>query len=199
MSRFANEAASVGLALGAVVLVLSGNAHAHPGHEVVGGGFWAGVSHPLLGLDHLVAMMAIGIWSLSQRPACRAMIPLLAASGMLLGAVAAWGGLLLPGVEFGIVMSVLLMGVLVATLFKAPTRLGAPMVVLFLFFHGQAHGQEMPAGMSPLLYLAGFTAATLVITYSARWVGQRLMSCDKRLVQLLGGLITAVGGLLVLS
>ncbi|WP_148255155.1 HupE/UreJ family protein [Aidingimonas lacisalsi] len=199
MSRLVNEAARVGLALGAVVLVWSGSVHAHPGHDVVGGGFGAGLTHPLFGLDHLVAMMAIGVWSLNQRPTCRAVIPLLAACGMLLGAVVAWGGLLLPGIEFGIVMSVLLMGMLVTTLCRAPTMLGAPMVVLFLFFHGQAHGAEMPAGIAPLAYLAGFTVATLLIIYTARWVGQRLMSHDKRLVQLLGALITTGGAFLTLS
>ncbi|GHC35406.1 HupE/UreJ family protein [Aidingimonas halophila] len=185
--------------VGSVLLLASGGAIAHPGHEVVAGGFWSGLAHPLLGLDHMVAMMAIGVWSLNQRPACRSVIPWLAAFGMLLGAVVAWGGLLLPGIEFGIVMSVLLMGMLVTTLFKAPTVLGAPMVVLFLFFHGQAHGAEMPAGMAPLMYLAGFIVATLFITYMARWVGQRLMSRDKRLVQLLGILITTGGAFLTLS
>ncbi len=182
------------------LLLTAGLAAAHPGHDHAhGAGFAAGLAHPLLGFDHLLAMLAVGLWSLRQSRAFSISAPLLAAVGMLLGAGLAWGGFALPGVEFGIAMSVLLAGVLVAALVKVPAGIGAGVVVLFMLFHGHAHGSEMPHGASTLAYLAGFTLATLVITYMGRTAGAFLMAREHRLLRALGLLIAAAGALFALG
>ncbi|WP_010628281.1 HupE/UreJ family protein [Halomonas sp. KM-1] len=182
------------------LLLLAGLAVAHPGHDHVhGGGFAAGLAHPLLGLDHLLAMLAVGLWSLRQSRAFSLAAPALAAGGMLLGAGLAWAGMSLPGVEFGIAMSVLLAGVLIAALVKVPTVVGAGVVVLFMLFHGHAHGSEMPHGASMLAYLAGFTLATLAITYAGRAAGVFLMARENRILRVLGVAITAAGALFAIG
>lgn len=178
------------------LIVFAGVAIAHPGHDHAhGGGFAAGLAHPLLGLDHLLAMLAVGLWSLRQSRAFSFAAPLLAAVGMLLGAGLAWGGFALPGVEFGIAMSVLLAGVLIAALVKVPAPVGAAVVVLFMLFHGHAHGNEMPHGASTLAYLAGFSLATLAITYAGRAAGAFLMMRENRILRVLGVAIAAAGAL----
>ncbi|MGR2737285.1 HupE/UreJ family protein [Billgrantia sp. Q4P2] len=184
------------LAAAPVLLLIAGLAFAHPGHEHAhDSGFAAGLAHPLLGVDHLLAMLAVGLWSLRQSRAFSLAAPLLAAGGMLLGAGLAWAGFALPGVEFGIAMSVLLAGVLIAALAKVPAAIGAGVVVLFMLFHGHAHGSEMPRGASMLAYLAGFTLATLAITYAGRAVGAFLMARENRILRALGVAIAAAGAL----
>jgi urease accessory protein len=182
------------------LLLFTALAGAHPGHDHShDGGFAAGLAHPLLGLDHLLAMFAIGLWSLRQSRALSLGAPLLAATGMLLGAGLAWAGMALPGVEFGVAMSVLLAGVLIAALVKVPTPVGAGVVVLFMLFHGHAHGSEMPHGVSTLAYLAGFTLATLVITYAGRAAGAFLLARENFILRGLGVLIAAAGALFALG
>ena len=187
------------LALVSFTLMLSGNAYAHAGHEINSAGFLAGLTHPLLGLDHIVAMIAIGLWSMSQAPKFRPWVPLYATLGMLLGAMSAWVGLVIPAMEFVIAMSVVLTGVLVFTLAKFPAPLGASVVVLFLFCHGHAHGSEMPVGIASWAYLAGFLVTTLIITYVARRVGYLLISSEKRLLHMAGVAITALGALFAIG
>lgn len=183
----------------APLLLLAGTALAHPGHHHHEGGFAAGLAHPLLGLDHLLAMLAVGLWSLRQSRALSLGAPLLAAAGMLLGAGLAWGGVMLPGIEFGIAMSVLLAGVLIAALVSVPTAVGAGVIVLFMLFHGHAHGSEMPHGASQLAYLAGFTLATLAITLAGRLGGGWLMARQSRLLRGLGVAIATAGAFFALG
>ena len=191
-----SSATRLALASVPLMLLVAGMAVGHPGHDHAhGSGFAAGLAHPLLGLDHLLAMLAVGLWSLRQSRAFSLTAPLLAAGGMLLGAGLAWGGLALPGVEFGIAMSVLLAGVLIAALVKVPAAVGAGVVVLFMLFHGHAHGSEMPHGASMLAYLAGFTLATLAITYVGRLAGGFLMQRENRFLRALGVAIAAAGAL----
>ncbi|GEK72560.1 MULTISPECIES: HupE/UreJ family protein [Halomonas] len=187
-------------ALGAASLMLvAGSAWAHPGHEVAGGGFAAGLSHPLFGLDHLLAMLAVGLFSVRQSASMGRFVPLLAVGGMLLGAGLAWGGVALPGVEFGIAMSVLLAGVLVAALARVPAALGSVAVVTFMVFHGHAHAAEMPHGASTLLYLAGFSLATLALTVVGRRVAGWLMTREQRVLRGLGAAIAAMGALFAIG
>lgn len=194
------RAARAALAVAPLLLLVAGTALAHPGHHHHHeGGFAAGLAHPLLGLDHLLAMFAVGLWSLRQSRALSLGAPLLAAAGMLLGAGLAWGGVALPGVEFGIAMSVLLAGVLIAALVSVPTAVGAGVIVLFMLFHGHAHGNEMPHGASQLAYLAGFTLATLAITFAGRLGGAWLMARQSRLLRGLGVAIAAAGAFFALG
>ena len=100
----------------AALLTASATAMAHPGHTE--GGFTSGLLHPMLGLDHLLAMAAIGFWSVRQSKHMKNVTPAFVIGGMILGATLAWGGLSLPGVETGITFSVLVAGILIAPLLE---------------------------------------------------------------------------------
>jgi len=191
---------SVALAATPILLLLMPLAMAHPGHAgAAHGGFLAGLLHPLLGVDHLLAMLAIGAWSLRQPGRPGRVTPLLAVAGLLLGAGLAWGGLSLPGVEVGIAFSVVLAGLLVAALVTLPAALGAALVVLFMLLHGHAHGSEMPSGASLLAYPAGFVLATLAITQTGRWLGHWLAAGHDGLLRSLGVVIGAAGMVLAIG
>ena len=130
----------------AALLLTATAAVAHPGHDHGSSGFTSGLLHPLLGLDHLLAMAAIGFWSVRQGNVMKNATPLFVVGGMILGAGLAFAGIALPGVETGIVLSVIVAGILIAAMAKLPTAVGATLVMAFMVFHGHAHGTEMPSG-----------------------------------------------------
>lgn len=140
-----------------LLLLASGTALAHPGH---GGGLTAGLAHPYTGLDHMLAMLAVGLWA-AQQSAKDALwkIPLAFVSVMALGAVMGMAGLPLPQVEAGIAASVVVLGLLVAFSLRLPTGAGMAMVGAFALFHGFAHGAEAPLG-SLAAFATGFVLAT---------------------------------------
>ena len=177
------------------LMVTASAASAHAGHDA-GTGFTSGLLHPMLGLDHLLVMAAIGFWSVRQSATLKKGTPLFVIGGMLLGAGIAWGGLSLPGVETGIALSVLLAGILIATMAKLPTAVGGSLVAAFMVFHGFAHGAEMPAGATLAAYLAGFSSATLGLTFFGRGLGAVMMNLDGRFGRVLGGLVAATGAVL---
>jgi len=177
------------------LMVTATAASAHAGHDA-GTGFTSGLLHPMLGLDHLLAMAAIGFWSVRQNATLKNSTPLFVIGGMILGAALAWGGLSLPGVETGISLSVILAGILIATLAKLPTIVGGSLVAAFMVFHGFAHGAEMPAGATLVAYLAGFSIATLALTFAGRGLGALMQRTDKRAGRVLGGVVAATGAVL---
>lgn len=123
-------------------------------------GFLSGLAHPLSGLDHVLAMVAVGLWGAQLgAPAIwmlPVMFPLVMAFGGLLGLL----GVPLPGVELGIATSAILLGAMVATESRPPLWLAVLLVAFFAVFHGHAHGTELPSGQSGLLYSVGFVVAT---------------------------------------
>lgn len=177
------------------LLVTATAASAHAGHDA-GTGFTSGLLHPMLGLDHLLAMAAIGFWSVRQSTTLKNSTPLFVIGGMILGAAIAWGGMSLPGVETGIALSVLLAGILIATMAKPPTAVGGSLVGAFMVFHGFAHGTEMPAGAALVAYLAGFSIATLALTFVGRGLGTLMQKTDNRFGRALGGVVAAIGAVL---
>lgn len=189
MKAFAQLLMATGLMVTATV------ASAHAGHDA-GTGFTSGLLHPMLGLDHLLAMAAIGFWSVRQSATLKNSTPLFVIGGMILGAGLAWGGLSLPGVETGIAFSVLLAGILIATMAKLPTAVGGSLVGAFMVFHGFAHGAEMPAGSALVAYLAGFSIATLALTFVGRGLGALMQKTDNRFGRVLGGVVAATGAVL---
>jgi urease accessory protein len=180
----------------AVLTVLSGAAQAHTGLAL--GGTAAGFVHPVVGLDHLLAMLGVGIWAAHVATRDRRalwLVPAAFVAVMALGAALAMAGLRLPLIETGVLGSVLLLGVI---LLAAPSvRLWLPMIVvgLFALFHGQAHGTEMPEAAAPLAYAAGFLAATAALHALGVGVGMlaRRWSASAG-TRALGGLV-ALGGL----
>jgi urease accessory protein len=142
-------------------------AHA-PGGE---GGFMAGLNHPVLGFDHFLAMLSVGI--LSARIGGRAIwiVPATFVAVMALGALIGAQSISLPGVEYGIALSVLILGFTLAMEKKLPTVLAMTGVGFFAIFHGHAHGTEMPSIVQPIIYASGFLLGTAAIHLAGVIIG----------------------------
>lgn len=150
--------------IGRVVLVVGGCAAsgAALAHEASGaaGGFSSGFFHPLAGPDHLVAMVAVGLWgAFLGRPALW-LLPVVFPLVMAAGGAAGVLGLPLPGVEVGIALSAIALGAAVAWGWRAPLALAAVIVAAFAVFHGHAHGTELPLAADPIAYSLGFVVST---------------------------------------
>lgn len=148
-------------------------AHAHPFHAEASG-FPAGLAHPLGGLDHLLAMLAVGLWSAWAVPQQKFVLPLAFLTAMAGGATLALSGLTLPFVEPGIGVSVLVLGLLLAGLVRLPLAAGAGLISVFALFHGLAHGAGLPEAASPYGYAAGFLLATGLLHLAGIAIGTRL-------------------------
>jgi urease accessory protein len=182
----------VGL-LAVAVLVLASPAHAHI-IDAGGAGLAQGFSHPFTGLDHILAMVAVGIWAAQAgRPSLWVLpvaFPLAMAGGGLLGVA----GVPVPGVEAGIAASVLGLGLLIAFQAKPPLALSIALVGLFALFHGHSHGPELPQAASPVLYGLGFIVATAILHAIGLGIGL-VMRLPKGMmaVRVGGGAIAAAG------
>ncbi len=122
--------------------------------------------------------------------------PAFVLGGMLIGAAIAFAGFALPAAETGIVLSVMVAGILIAAMAKLPTAIGGTLVATFMVFHGFAHGTEIPAGASLTAYLAGFSIATLALTFAGRSLGAVMLKADTRLNRAAGGVIAVIGAAL---
>ncbi|WP_394560722.1 HupE/UreJ family protein [Aquipseudomonas alcaligenes] len=146
----------------AIALFLSpALAFAHAGHDH--SGLMAGVAHPITGLDHLLAMLAVGLWAAQQSGTARWALPLTFVGSMLLGGLLGFAGVEIPLMETGIAGSVLAFGLLVAVAARLPMALSVGLTALFALTHGVAHGLELPDLASPWGYAAGFVAATAAL------------------------------------
>lgn len=146
----------------AFLLICPALAHANPGAGHAHG-FSDGALHPLLGLDHLLAMIAVGLWAAQLGGRAIWAVPASFVGVMVFGGLAGAAGWSLPMVEAGILVSVFLLGLLVAFAVRLPAWAGALLVGAFALFHGHAHGTEMPAAASGWLYAAGFVFATAAL------------------------------------
>lgn len=148
-----------------LLLVTPGLALAHPGYGH--GGFVAGVSHPLLGLDHLLAMLGIGLWAARQGSLRGAVCVCAAFATAVLGGFAiGLGQSAVPAVEFGIMASLLVTGVLIFGARRLPLTVMAGLAGVVALFHGHAHGAEMAAGLSTVAFMGGF-ALTIGVLLAA--------------------------------
>lgn len=158
-------------------------------------GLAAGFLHPVSGFDHVLAMVAVGLWGAQLRsPAVWVLpivFPLVMAAGGFLGLV----GIPLPGVEIGIAVSAIVLGILVAIEARFPLWVAGIIVAIFAIFHGYAHGAELPEGGNAALYSVGFVISTgllhgigILIGLIHRW------SAGKLVLRLLGGLVAIGGG-----
>ncbi len=132
---------------------------AHTG-AAAAGSFMAGLGHPLGGPDHLLAMVAVGAWAALQGGRAAWLWPLVFVATMAAGSALGFAGIGLPLVEPGILASVVVLGLLVATAARLPVAAGAAIVGLFALAHGHAHGTEAPAAGDALGYGLGFALAT---------------------------------------
>lgn len=149
------------IVLATAFVALGSPALAHTGAGEVSG-LAAGLSHPIGGLDHLLAMAAVGLWSGAVAGPRRVWVaPVAFVLAMLAGAGLAFTGLALPMVEGMIALSVLLLGLLAALRLRLPLGAGAALVAVFALFHGHAHGTEAAGGLGT--YILGFALSTAAI------------------------------------
>ena len=159
-----------------------------------------GLLHPLTGLDHLAAMLAVGLWSaLSATSARRIWLAPVAFVGMLLvGALLGLNGMELPAVEPMIAASLLVMGLLVATRAKLPLAVTAGVVGVFAVFHGIAHGTELAGGGNGFAPLLGMLVATIALHLAGVGLGLALRSHSVWWPRVVGGLTALLGGAFLL-
>jgi len=175
-------------------VLLPSLAQAHPGPPGHTHGFANGILHPLTGLDHICAMVAVGLWAAQRGGRALWLVPLTFVSVMIIGGILGMGGAGIPYVEQGIAASVLVLGILIAAAIRLPVATSMAIVGLFAIFHGYAHGAEMPATASGLEYGAGFVIATASLHLAGVGIGlmaQRFGSI--KLVRYAGGAIVACG------
>jgi urease accessory protein len=135
-------------------------AHIQQGQAI---GFVTGLEHPWSGLDHVLAMIAVGIWGAQLGNPALWLLPVTFPMVMSLGAMMGLLGIPLPGIEIGIAISAILLGAMVLGEVKPKLYIATVMVGFFAIFHGHAHGTELPPGQSGLLYSMGFVIATGVL------------------------------------
>lgn len=165
-------------------------------HEAQGaaGGFATGFVHPLYGLDHVAAMVAVGLWGVFLGAPAIWILPVAFPLVMAIGGALGATGIALPAVEIGIAASAIVIGVAVALALRPPIWIAALVVAFFANFHGHAHGAEMPGAVSPLAYAAGFVIGTGLLHLAGVAFGLLTRSRPGTLaVRGMGGVIAAAG------
>jgi urease accessory protein len=181
-------------------LALAAPAFAHTGIAPHSHGFAAGFLHPLMGLDHLLAMLGVGVWAAQLGKRATWLVPAAFVAVMIAGAGLALMGAPLPMVEFGIAGSVLAIGALIAFGTRMPVGLAMGLVGLFALFHGHAHGTELPGLAHPAAYGAGFAAATALLHVAGVGIALALRQLAAKLpFRVAGAAMALVGGGLLLG
>jgi len=173
------------------VLVARLEAHVQSGQAA---GFFTGLKHPISGLDHVLAMIAVGLWGAQLGSPAVWMLPVAFPMMMAFGGFIGLVGLPLPGVEIGIAMSAVLLGTVVARESRPSLAVAVLLVAFFAIFHGHAHGTELPKGQSGLTYSIGFVIATgclhgvgIAIGLIHKWpAGKRALRAAGAIVALAG-------------
>jgi urease accessory protein len=180
----------------AVILALlwAGSAAAHT-DAGAGSGFISGFLHPLLGLDHVAAMVAVGLWGAILGAPAIWVLPVAFPLVMALGGALGVAGLDLPWIETGIAASALVIGLAVALAVHPPIVAAAAIVAVFAVFHGHAHGTEMPDAASPVAYAIGFVTGTGLLHLAGIAIGQLAVTARGRLTVRGLGAVIALGGL----
>jgi urease accessory protein len=160
-----------------------------------GAGFASGVAHPLAGLDHILAMIAVGLWAAQLGRRAYWSVPLAFVGMMILGAVVAAAGLTLPVVESGIAASVLILGLLIAFSARMSIPLGVVLVGVFALFHGHAHGTALPQAASAASYGLGMLLATIGL--HATGLGAGILFQRATVLLRIGGAMIAAAGVMM--
>jgi urease accessory protein len=147
-------------ALFVVLLLVTEPALAHTEGSAVGTGFLSGFAHPIFGWDHVVAMVAVGLWGAFLGAPAIWLLPVVFPLVMALGGSLGVLGMPIPAVEAGIATSAVALGLLIAFSAKPPLWIAGIIVALFAIFHGHAHGTELPAAANPFAFATGFVIAT---------------------------------------
>jgi urease accessory protein len=185
-------------AIALFALAIASPAEAHTG-DGLAGGFAGGFMHPLLGPDHIAAMLAVGLWgAFLGAPAIwilPVVFPLVMAAGGVLGIL----GVPLPGIEIGIAASAVVLGLMVALAAKPHLAVAAILVGAFAIFHGHAHGTELPDGANALAFALGFVIATGLLHLAGIGFGLLTQYPGGRLAVRAAGGAIAIAGLVFLG
>ncbi|ABE50031.1 HupE/UreJ family protein [Methylobacillus flagellatus] len=178
------------------LLAFSPLAFAHPGHESQG--LVAGFMHPLTGLDHLLVMLAVGMWAGRIGGAARWQLPATFVAVMALGAVIGMAGYRLPAIETLLAASVMALGALLVVSLRLPRTLQAGLVALFALFHGIAHGSELAASQG-LAVMLGMLAATALLHVLGLAVSSRRLQLPEMVHSVFGCTMVVLGAWLLAS
>ncbi|RVU84265.1 HupE/UreJ family protein [Leucothrix sargassi] len=177
-----------------LLFLLSSAAFAHTG-EGVSGGFLSGFLHPIAGLDHVTAMVAVGILgAFLGRPAIWVLpvvFPLVMAFGGILGIM----GVPIPFIETGIAVSSIVLGLIIALALKMPLWVAAVLVAAFSIFHGHAHGTELPNAVNPLAYSVGFVISTGILHLAGIAIGELIRWPAGVIIARAAGALIALAGI----
>ncbi len=178
----------------AALVLLPTAAWAHPSitHHVHG--FMAGVSHPFTGLDHLLAMLSVGLWASQKGGKALWLWPAAFVSAMIMGGVLGMAGIGLPLVEPIIAASLLVLGAAIATTLMLSTGAGIAIIALFGLFHGNAHGLEAPASGAGL-YALGFIVSTITLHVAGLALGLSAQKMHRPMLVRAGAVLIAATGL----
>lgn len=188
---------------GAVTLASAPPAMAHENQVIAYGSFLAGLTHPVLGLDHLLAMVSVGIVSVIIGGRAIWTVPGTFVTMMGVGAAAGWSGVELPDivVESAIALSVILLGGVILLNAKLPIVVAMASVGFFGFFHGFAHGAEIPTIAAPMEYAPGFMLGTVLLHLTGVLIGDiaQRYKHGVTVLRVLGGVGVVLGFLFILG
>jgi urease accessory protein len=157
-------------------------------------GFGAGFLHPLSGFDHLLAMVAVGLWAAQMGRNAVWMVPITFVSVMILGGILGIAGFHLPYIETGILVSILFLGVFITLALRLPLIISMLVVGIFAIFHGYAHGTEMPIAIGGLFYSMGFAGATALLHLSGIAMGVTAQKLSMEKVTRFAGVVITMSG-----
>jgi len=164
---------------------------AHTGHETVSG-VLAGLAHPLTGPDHMLAMVSVGLFAAVLGGRALWALPASFVGMMLVGGALGMTSLAVPAIEFGIAMSIVVLGAGVTWGRQWPVQAAAALVGVFAVFHGYAHGAEIPVGSDAVIYSLGFALATALL-HGAGIVAGRISLGRPGVMRLAGAAVTVTG------
>ena len=191
--RTAQKTVARGMTTLLLVLLWAQTAFAHV-QQGEAAGFLTGLRHPVSGLDHVLAMVAVGLWGAQLGAPAIWLLPVAFPLVMAMGAMLGLMGMPLPGIEYGIAASAIMLGAVVMFEVRPPLAAAAILVGFFAIFHGHAHGTELPPGQSALLYSIGFVMATGCLHAAGIGIGTVHRWSWGRTVLRVAGAVVVVGG-----
>ena len=187
------------IAVATTSLLLASPAFAHTGAGIAGG-FSSGFAHPMLGWDHVVAMVAVGLWGAFLGKPGIWVLPVVFPLVMALGALLGFMGIAFPAVEAGIAASAIVLGLLIVFMVRPPVWIAGVVVAFFAMFHGHAHGAELPAAANAVAYGVGFVLATGLLHLCGIGIGALGSSRAGNIaIRIGGGAISVVGGVFLIG